>query len=164
MGRSSLQGKKVGWQRLRAWMEVFSRQRRSRTPALRAARPPTCPRRGPKLARLYARSRDREERSRSDGRRAGWLLQRATARGWSPRSWQQDPAPSSHEPLPQHSSDSRGPRYSGRKLASQRLHLYPHRRGERSGVCPSVVDPPVHLTPLLVKALAPLAERLGSGV
>src|SRR5215208_7045331 len=33
------------------------------------------------------------------------------------------------------------------KLASQRLHLYPHRRGERSAACPSVVDPPVHLTP-----------------
>src|SRR5215207_7688127 len=36
---------------------------------------------------------------------------------------------------------------SSRKLASQRLHLYPYRRGKRSGACPSVVDPPVPLTP-----------------
>jgi hypothetical protein len=57
-------------------------------------------------------------------------------------------APRNH--LPSHfrrAPATRGDPATSRKLASQRLQLYPHRRGERSGVCPSVVDPPVHLTP-----------------
>src|SRR5215204_1017419 len=66
-----------------------------------------------------------------------------------------------HEPplhrLPGHflgAPAAQGNPATSRKLASQCLKLYPCRRGERSGACPSVADPPVLLTPLGKSACA----------
>ena len=126
-------GARVGWQRTRAWMLVFSSAEITKSSVRPAACRPSGGRRGRARGRPWSRSRGRGGRSTSGAARAGWRRRTASARSWCRRSRRRCPARRRSAPMSGHVQARQRHAGRGRQLAGQRLDGDDDLRGKDRG-------------------------------